>query len=194
MKISKKLKKTNLFKSIYKLSLDGNYIIEIDLDMYEDIFNEWDHAPFKRKDIDPELKIYIEDCSEDIPLKYDIELQFFVPKFHKNEEKEKMVVMGLKNYFDFYLNFINRKMFESRKNAFFYFVIGIIFFLISTFASKFISGGILSKILNEGLFIGFWVFLWEVFDILILSYRKLRREFKEYKRLLDSNIKFVYKE
>lgn len=48
------------------------YMIEVALDQYTDIFSEWDPAPFKRRDLDSDLKLYLEECSEEIPFKYPI--------------------------------------------------------------------------------------------------------------------------
>lgn len=43
------MKKDTLFSEVYALDKSINrYMIEIALDQYEDIFNEWDPAPFKR--------------------------------------------------------------------------------------------------------------------------------------------------
>lgn len=56
-----------MLEKIYERNPEnGNFIIEISLDNYAEIFNEWDHAPFKRKDINPELLNFLEDSIDDI--------------------------------------------------------------------------------------------------------------------------------
>ncbi len=41
----------------------GAYIISVAIDKYTDIFNEWDPAPFRKRDIDQDLRYFLEDCS-----------------------------------------------------------------------------------------------------------------------------------
>ena len=54
------------------------FIIATAIERYTDIFNELDPAPFKKRDIDQDLRVFLEDCSADIPLKYNVILQFNV--------------------------------------------------------------------------------------------------------------------
>jgi hypothetical protein len=75
------MKKDSLFSEVYALDKSTNrYMIEIALDRYEDIFNEWDPAPFKRREIDADLELYLEGSAEEIPSRYPIELFFMVPR------------------------------------------------------------------------------------------------------------------
>ena len=61
-------KRKSLLEKIYEQNPhNGNYIIELSLVNYADIFNEWDHAPMRRKDIDPDLLRFLDDSIDDIP-------------------------------------------------------------------------------------------------------------------------------
>ena len=44
---------------------------------YEDIYNEWDPTPFKKRDIEEEFIKYVIDSSTDIPMKYNLDLDLF---------------------------------------------------------------------------------------------------------------------
>ena len=52
------------------------FIIATAIERYTGIFNELDPAPFKKRDINQDLRVFLEDCSADIPLKYNVILQF----------------------------------------------------------------------------------------------------------------------
>ena len=41
-------------RKIYRQNPDtGAFLIEVALDRYEEIFNEWDPVPYKRRDLNP---------------------------------------------------------------------------------------------------------------------------------------------
>ena len=95
-------KPNGLFAEIYRFDKNSrSFIIEIALDRYEDIFSEWDPAPFKLRDIDPDLELYLEGSSDDIPFKYPVALSFTIPKGSRNENIEEQARNGLKNGFTF---------------------------------------------------------------------------------------------
>jgi len=74
-------KKKNYLKQIYKMNPDTNaYIIEVSLIDYNEIFNGWDPSPIKRRDVDPELISFLEECDSDIPLEFPLELMFYLPE------------------------------------------------------------------------------------------------------------------
>jgi hypothetical protein len=59
------------FEKIYERDRATNsFIISVAIEKYADIFNELDPAPFRKKDLDHDLRIYLEDSSLDIPIKH----------------------------------------------------------------------------------------------------------------------------
>ena len=69
----------------------GNFIIEIALDKYGDVFNEWDHATYRKRDMDPELAFFLEESSAEIPIRYGLDLVFYLPKQEMDKEKESLI-------------------------------------------------------------------------------------------------------
>ena len=66
-------------EKIYERDEASNaFIISIVIKNYADIFNELDPAPFRKRDLDQDLRDYLEDSSADIPLKNNIMLRFKV--------------------------------------------------------------------------------------------------------------------
>jgi hypothetical protein len=53
-------------------------VIDIALDRYLDYFHEWDNASFRKRDLHPELADFLDLCSEEIPLRKQLELNFCI--------------------------------------------------------------------------------------------------------------------
>lgn len=60
------------------------YVIEVSLDSYDDIYDEWDPSPFKKRDIEDEFDDFIRDSSSDIPIKFKLIIELFLPSVEKN--------------------------------------------------------------------------------------------------------------
>src|SRR3989339_2067890 len=74
-------------EKLYECEKDtGEYIISIAIERYPDVFNELDSAPWRRRDIDYDLRVFLEESSADIPIKYGIILQFSVEKDKQDPE------------------------------------------------------------------------------------------------------------
>jgi hypothetical protein len=73
------------------------FIIATATERYTDIFNELDPAPFKKRDINQDLRVFLEDWPADIPLKYNVILQFNLLKDAPDPKKTNP--SGLRNSF-----------------------------------------------------------------------------------------------
>jgi hypothetical protein len=105
------MEKDTLFSEVYALDKSTNrYMIEIALDQYEDIFNEWDPAPFKRREIDADLELYLEGSAEEIPSRYPIELFFMVPRGKRDKRIEEETRNALRSFFEFKIYFLKREL------------------------------------------------------------------------------------
>lgn len=185
-------KKRSVLYEIYKYDLEKNaFIIEVDLDTYVEIFNDWDFAPFKRKDIAPELKIYLEDCAADIPLNYNIMIRMHLPEDLYEEKNEKAVITGINNYFRLMVALEERNIRPIYKKTIRYILLALCFLTTSyLFSSEYIS--LPAKILQEGVLVGGWVFAWEAFTEFFIESKEVRKLIVIYKRFLEAEVKFVY--
>ncbi|MFP4417587.1 MAG: hypothetical protein ACLFSB_09980 [Chitinispirillaceae bacterium] len=183
--------KHGIFAQIYRYDKDsGSYIIEIALEKYEDLFCQWDPAPFKLRDIDPDLELYLEGCSDDIPFKYPVTLHFKIPNDLKKDTIEEQARNGLKNGFRFKRYFIRQAIGAANRRTLLFFLIGFGFLYVATsFPAKLIQSAF-PQLLVEGLFIGGWVFVWEAISLIIFTTRGLNHKNRIYKRLQASEIVF----
>ncbi|HEY8436477.1 MAG TPA: hypothetical protein VIK63_05510 [Haloplasmataceae bacterium] len=171
---------------------NGRFIIEVSVASYSEIFNGWDPSPIKRRDLDPDLLDFILESSEDIPLKFGVELHFYLPESERDETKEELSILGIQNNIQFLTMYTRKEFLKNWKDALRYVVLSVIFLFVAYFFGKFNIDGALFKILIEGLFIGGWVFLWEAFSLIFFSDQKLLQHLKHYRRLFEAPILFHY--
>jgi len=184
--------KVNL-KKLFRYNKEKNaFIIDISIDVYKSLYNDWDFSPFKRRDLDADLLTFIQESSEDIPLKYKVIINFFIPEEMKDLRKEERSKTGLKNYFKYMLYKVEAEQKKSRWTALKYTVTGLFLVFIAFFVKNFIEHLAYLSFLPEGLIIGGWVFIWEVFTILFFLNSERKVKIKEYKRLIKSEINYNY--
>ncbi|WOD40935.1 hypothetical protein [Nodosilinea sp. E11] len=182
--------KEELFNEIYAIDEANNaYMIEAALDSYTDIFSEWDPAPFKRRELDPDLQLYLENSADEIPQKYSIEVCFTLPPGSRDEVMEQEVRAGLRNSVDFKLYLLKREIRLINTRTARYVIAGLGTLLVARLAEP-LDINVLTSVLTEGLFIGGWVFLWEAVSLFFFSNRDLYNRYRTHKRLRDAEVIF----
>lgn len=176
----------------YIYEKDSNaYLIEISLDDYDDVYDEWDPAPFKKRFIEEEFDDFIVSSSEDIPMKYNLNIVLYLPENKKDRNKETAVDSAYRNYYGYMIEKINKNKIKLRKRTVFYFVLATLF-LSPVFFFQYETANIVFNVIKEGILIGGWVFLWEFFTNLFIKSREINNQDKLYRRLYQSEIRFIY--
>lgn len=187
-------KKKNYLKQIYGVNPETNaFIIEVSLDDYNEIFNGWDPSPVKRRDLEPDLLHFLEECASDIPLRFPLELQFFLPKEQYDENKESLSRTGVQNNFNVSVHFIRREQKQIMERILICVVMAFAFLSVAYLSKKHYAANLLTSTLEEGLLVGGWVFFWEVFSLFFFSRNEANGRLKKYKRFQNSAINFIYK-
>jgi hypothetical protein len=187
-----KMRKKRFFQKLYKYDeTSKTYLIEVSLDSYDDVYDDWDPSPFKKRDIEDEFNDFIVNSSEDIPLNLDIAIVLYLPMPKKDEKKEAALLSAYKNYYGYALERRDRNKANLHGKIFFYLLLSI---LLLTTGYFFFRGEqtVFFKVLHEGIFIGGWVFLWEFFTSIFITRRELQRQYRLYKRLYQAQIRFIY--
>lgn len=166
------------------------FVISVALDDYNDVFDDWDPSPFKLRDIEDEFLDFLWDSVEDIPKKYPLIFELSIPTSLKNEAKEKQLISALGHQFDYMISKNARKRRHERLEEVKYFVFAVIFFLVA-YLYPFDSELLISKVISEGVFIGGWVFMWEVISNIFIESRELNEEKTVVKRFKNATIRFV---
>lgn len=190
MKLSKKALKLS---QIYSYSEeDKSYSAQISLDSYDELFNVWDAAPLKRRDLEPDLLDFIEQVGSDIPMKEKVKLVFLLPEKEKNEQKQETSKEAIYHNFFMIRHFINKELKKNNKKILAYLLIGIVFLSATTLLKNIILPEYPATILSDGLFIGGWVMVWEAFSLFFFTGSELRGRKNRFIRFSNSVIDFQY--
>lgn len=169
----------------------GNYVIEISLDKYGDVFNEWDHASYRKRDMEPELAFFLEESSAEIPLRHGLDLVFYLPRQEMDREKESLIASVVKNYYHFYADIERRTLQKTYRRMINYFLSALAL-LTSTYVFSFWRETFFLAILSEGLSVGSWFCMWEAISFLLFERNDTITKVKTYDRLSKANINFRY--
>ncbi len=187
-------RKTLKLNQIYSyIEEEDCYFALISLDSYDELFNAWDAAPLKRKDLEPDLLEFIEQIGNDIPMNEQIKLSFQLPKEVEDEKKEDTSREAIYHNFFMIRHFIMKELRKNNRKIMVYVIIGILFLSASYFFQNILMLEYPFSILFEGLFIGGWVMFWEAFSLFFFSGSELRHRKNRYIRFSESKIEFQYK-
>jgi hypothetical protein len=183
-------KQYTVLTEIYKIDESNNsYMIEVALNDYAEIFNKRDPAPFKRREIDPDLEIYLERSSHEIPFDQPIELCFVIAKGNQDKQIEEELIIGLENSFSFKIYLLKKQRSQIHRRIAYAIFIGFLLLGITTAYSK-SSISFIPNILLQGLVITGWVFIWEAISLMFFSSRDFYYRYRTYKRLYNAPIIF----
>ncbi len=169
----------------------GAFIIDVKLEKYAYAFNEWDSAYFKRRDLDPDLAHFLNLCSDEIPFRYKIAIEFTVNE-DQNPKMERLLRTSLKNYFANKMEAEKRLLRRINRRILRFVVFGALALLIAAAIEPLVPPNPLGRLLNEGFFIGGWVFFWEAMSAGTFQRPERRKLMRSLKRFYDSSVRFTY--
>lgn len=186
-------KKKSYLNQIYKFDdHDKNYVIEVSLETYHELFNGWDASPTRKKDLDSELLDFIETAAYDIPMKHHVKLSFGIPLTEKDDKLESSSKTAIYNNFKMIIHFINKQLSLNNRKILTYITLAFTFITLAYIMVSFYEDSLTFNILREGLFIGGWFLLWESFSLFFFDSYEVRQRRKRFQRYLDSDIEFRY--
>jgi len=168
------------------------FIIPTSLEKYSDFFNMLDPSPLRKRDLNRDLRAYLEDCSSDISLKQEIILQFNLRNETIDKMKEEKIRQALKTYFSFATNLLSSEVRKSYEQGVVYAGLSLIFLFISYFLNAAIVGNLLLTTLIAGISIIGWVFLWEAISTFTFRKRGVRTRIGHYNRFVRAQVRFNY--
>lgn len=171
---------------------DNTVFIDVRIDFYREIYNEWDFSPMVNRDLDDELFEYIESSAEEIPKKYSLCIVFNIPEKIKNPEKEEKSIVGLQNFFKYKIRRIKIEQKKNFRNAGIYGFFGLILIFIGYFMKRASFGIPFIDVVIEGFFIGGWVLFWELFSSIFFKNNNINRRKRIFARLMKSKIIYHY--
>ncbi|QRN86397.1 hypothetical protein JR334_04005 [Clostridia bacterium] len=184
--------KRDLGKSYEYDEINKRFILDVQLEDYRDAYSDWDFSPFTNRDLDEDLTEYLLECSYEIPMKYDLLIKFYILNQEINQKREDRSIKGMHNYFEYQLRRIKKNKLRVLREIVSYTFIGGILLTAGYYLESHGSESIFFSVLDEGLFIGGWVMLWEMFSAWFFDMKKIINKGKHFERLNNSKIIYSY--
>lgn len=182
--------KNEILKKFYATNpITNEYIIELGANSYNDIFNSWDSSKQEIRDLNSEMKSYIESCSYDIDLRHNVILGLKVHE-QQNEQMEKTIMASIYNYFGYMVLSFNKLIWARCKTAAFFVLVSIMFLIFTILIQEKATESVAYGLAFQSLTIGGWVFLWEAISMILIRGSEVQERRKIYKRLLNAKILF----
>ena len=173
---------------------NGKIIIDIALDDYNDYYHEWDSARNIKRDIHPELYTFLEECSDQIPLKEKLEIRFIIENDVPDPDKEEEIRISFSTFFKASILAQSQKLNSSRFTVIRSIILGVVCLCASFIGRPFLPDNLLSEIILEGTLIGGWVFIWEAIHMSAFSLRQEKIRYRKYSRMKAADLLFTFRQ
>ncbi len=181
-------------KKIYRFDAQtGRFFIDVDLDYYRELYSQWDFSPQRNRDLDADLLEYLRNCCEEIPRRAPLSLTLSLPQNVYNPQKEARATEGFDNFFTY---LVRREKNRSRNYYSIiikFLIIGALLLVLASLLENYLAELPHSELLVEGLIIGAWVSIWEVFSVLFFKLSDHRKKIAIYHRLQKARIDYRYR-
>lgn len=183
-------------KDLYRYSKELNTsYIDVEIDFYRELYNEWDFSPITNRDLDEELFEFLESCVAEINRRHKVNIVFHIPKTLEDKEKEEKSIQGFTNYFNYEIRKQNYRIRTTIDNAVTSGIYGLILLFAGTWSIRFVEEHEMYSylaFLAEGILIGGWVLGWELVSIIFFKSKELFAQRTILRRLRDAKIEFEY--
>ncbi|MGV1100596.1 hypothetical protein ACUUL3_14465 [Thiovibrio sp. JS02] len=174
----------------YETAPDGRVIIDIAIDSLNDLYNAFDKkAGFRRRELDQDFVEYLIESVQEL------EEHPFLIRISCGQPAEggldERVRDSIANYFIYLREVERRALAKNRKKTISLFFLGTVLLGGSVFfplENLFVSRGLFTKILQEGIGIAAWVSLWEFFANLIFEWQPYRQKIKLYEKISKAEV------
>lgn len=166
---------------------NGQPCVDIRVASVEQLFDNRDPAPFRDRDLDPDLVQYMRDAGEDLAPHGEFRLVFWIEKPCQPQEIEAAVHA----HFAYEIDRIERGRRRQRRIGQVALLLGVGLVIVLQSIAQLVAStlpGSLGHGLREGLVIASWVVLWRPVEILIYDWIPVRRERRVIRRLLSAPI------
>ncbi|MEO8548426.1 MAG: hypothetical protein ABI678_00560 [Kofleriaceae bacterium] len=173
-------------ESRYRIE-DGVPCIDVALDTVEQIFDNRDPAPFRERDLDPDLADYLLAAGEDLFTADQFRVVFWVAKPCPPVEIED----AFRAHFEDTIERIRRIRKRRRRAGQVALVLGVVLVVALLALGQFVGtavGGTLGAGLKEGLTISCWVVMWRPIETLVYDWIPQRHERRVAERMLGAPV------
>ena len=182
-------------ESLYK-KVDGMVLLEIKLSSIMQLFNSFDPAPFREKELDSAAEEYIVDAVEDFPAKTLFKMIIYLPPELVDTEQAKNIPPAIHNHFKYKMLVSDRKFRSQFRHGRTSLVIGLSFLSINLIARQFIISSnlgslFIAQLLSDALLVFGWAAMWEPITVLLYDLQPIYRKKNVYRRISEMDIEIV---
>ncbi|CAN5900715.1 hypothetical protein BH11MYX3_BH11MYX3_30450 [soil metagenome] len=164
---------------------DGVHCVDVRLNTIEQLFDNRDPAPFRLRDLDPDLVEYLFAAGEDLSSLGTFKVVVWVAQPCSAEEIET----GYRAHFDYEIERLVRRRRRQRRTGQIALLIGVtILVVLLSVAELLDDASRLTRVTREGLVILSWIVMWRPVEALIYDWVPLRRERRVMQRLRAANV------
>ena len=166
---------------------EGVHCIDVKLQNVEQLFDNRDPAPFRERDLDPDLADYLLDAGEDLFTEDKLRVVFWLEKPCPPIEIEE----AFRAHFEYAIERGRRLRRRRRRTGQVSLTIGIVLVVALIALSQFVGntiGGSLGAGLREGLVISCWVVMWRPIETLVYDWIPQRHERQVTEKLLTAPV------
>jgi hypothetical protein len=153
----------------------------------DQIFDKRDPAPFRSRDLDPDLVDYLQDAAEDLAKHPEYRVVFWVENPCSAEE----VVVAFRAQIEYLLERAWRRRLDQRRTGRVSLAVALLLagalFTVSQLVGTSVRGS-LGATLREGLVVLTWIVMWRPVEVLLYDGIPVRRERHVLRRLLAAKI------
>jgi len=175
-------------QSRYRLE-NGEPCVDIKITAREQLFDNRDPAPFRERDLHPELSQYLLDAGEDLLGYRNFRVVFWLDKPDPPVEAE--IELAFQAHFEAVIARMRRSRIRRRRTGQLALLIAVILVIVLLALAQFvaqIAPNSLGAGLKEGLVISSWVVMWRPVEILIYDWIPTRHERRIATKLLAAAI------
>ncbi len=166
---------------------DDQYLIEIKLNEVRQLFNSFDPAPFREKDLEASAETYIVDSVQELHIDSPIKLVLHLPQNACTDEAINSVPVAIHNYFAYRADISAKELRFTLKQGRIALIIGLVFLFMCIAAQQLIASmektGLMWSIIEEGFLISGWVAMWRPIEVFLYEWWPIRRKRRIYEKL-----------
>jgi hypothetical protein len=163
------------------------YLIDLNLSSVQQLFNSFDPAPFREKDLDRDAEDYIVSTAGDFSLHTPLKLVVHLPRESHVGELAMSVPEAVHKYFDYRRLVMAHQLRQTLLIGRRALLIGLVFLVSCILAQQVITtlekSGLFWSILEEGFLISGWVAMWHPINVFLYEWWPIRHKQRLYEKL-----------
>jgi len=177
------MKKSDVVKR-YERDGDGRVLIDVAADKMEDLYSNFDrHAPYIRRDLEPELVEYLVECARELsPEPFAIQ---FSLSFAPDEKGTDRIRSSVNNFFLYLVACELRNIRQMMSRSMVFLLIGLTILFCALSLNQWLGEvrTVVQNVFAEGLIVAAWVSLWEALATFLIEWFPHRKNVALYRQL-----------